>query len=491
MPIRKNKAVPTLLLIDDEPAMHLLFQDAVAEMGIRMLSASSAMEGLAVFAKDKPEIVVLDVGLPDLSGLETFRLLHQTDARVPVIFITGAGTTATAIEAMSLGAFEYVLKPLDFTSLGKLITRAVEVARLMRMPALMAETGDEQEIADSLIGRGAAMNAIYKSIGRVAPQDVTVLILGESGTGKELVARAIYQYSRRRNRPFLAINCSAIPEPLLESELFGHEQGAFTGADKKRIGKFEQCNGGTLFLDEVGDMTPLTQTKILRLVQEQRFERVGGNETIQTNVRLIAATNKNLEKLVMEGKFRQDLYYRLSVFAIKLPPLRERTDDLPLLVNSLLRRYAREMDKNVNGIASGTLDLLKQYSWPGNIRELQSVIQYALLVASGSVIVPDFLPDCVRREALARIDTPTSGPSAFHELDRFIDEGLEHGTNDLHSRWQDVTELHLLQRVMRHTQGNISQAAKVLGIHRATLRSKIAALGLDADERKSSPYELQ
>jgi two-component system nitrogen regulation response regulator GlnG len=430
--------------------------------------------------------VLLDVGLPDMSGLEAYRQLQKIDARVPTIFITGAGTTATAIEAMSVGAFDYVLKPLEINALRKLITQAREVACLMRVSAPIAEAGDEPESADSIVGRGPAMHAVYKSIGRVASQDVTVLILGESGTGKELVARAIYQYSRRKNDPFLAINCSAIPEPLLESELFGHEQGAFTGADRKRIGKFEQCNGGTLFLDEVGDMTPLTQTKILRLVQEQRFERVGGNETIQTNVRLIAATNRNLEKLVAEGKFRQDLYYRLSVFAIKLPALRERSDDIPMLVSYFLRRYALEMDKNVNGLASATLDLLKEYTWPGNIRELQSVIQHAILVASGSVIVPEFLPDSLRLAALSRIDTPSVVPSAFHDLDHFIDEGLEHGASELYSRWQGVTELHLFQRVLHHTEGNISKAAKLLGIHRSTLRTKIAALGLDADERRSS-----
>jgi len=334
------------------------------------------------------------------------------------------------------------------------------------------------------------MHAIYKSIGRVAPQDITVLILGESGTGKELVARAIYHYSRRKTGPFLAINCSAIPETLLESELFGHEQGAFTGADKKRIGKFEQCNGGTMFLDEIGDMTPLTQSKVLRVVQDQHFERVGGNETIQTNVRLIAATNKNLEKLVAEGKFRQDLYYRLSVFAIKLPALREREVDLPILINYFLQRYALEMGKNVNGIASATLDLLKQYPWPGNVRELQSVIQHALLVASGSVIVPEFLPDKLRLDAAVRIENPTAAPSAFQDLDQLIDQCLEQGTGELYARWQNVTELHLFQRVLDHVKGNLSQAAKILGIHRATLRTKIAAFGLDADERKHSSIEL-
>jgi DNA-binding NtrC family response regulator len=485
-----SQSVPTVLVIDDEPAIHHLFQTALQEMGLRLLYAMSAEEGLAVFVEEQPEVVILDVGLPDMTGLEVFRRLHQINAKVPVIFMTGTGTTATAIEAMSLGAFEYVLKPLDFTSLLPLITGALGVARLMREPALITEADDSQDNTDSIVGRGPAMHAVYKSIGRVAPQDVTVLILGESGTGKELVARAIYQYSRRKNGPFLAINCSAIPETLLESELFGHEQGAFTGADKKRIGKFEQCNGGTLFLDEIGDMTPLTQSKVLRLVQEQRFERVGGNETIQTNVRLIAATNKNLENLLAEGKFRQDLYYRLSVFAIKLPALRERDVDLPILISYFLRRYARNMGKNVNGITSATLLLLKQYQWPGNVRELQSVIQHAVLVASGSIIVPDFLPEKLRLDAATRIETPSVAPSAFQDLNQLIDKSLEHGTGELYARWQNVTELHLFQRVLDHVKGNISHAAKILGIHRATLRTKIAALGLNADERKLSSNEL-
>ncbi len=474
----------TVLLIDDELMIHDFIRAVVQETGVRLVSAHSARAGLKVFSEEHPDVVILDVGLPDLSGLETFRRLHELDARVPVIFITGAGTTATAIEAMSLGAFEYVLKPLDVSTILEMIRRALEVARLMQAPALIAEPGGDPEATDCLVGRGPAMQAVYKSIGRVAPQDVTALILGESGTGKELVARAIYQYSRRKGGPFLAINCSAIPEALLESELFGHEKGAFTGADQKRIGKFEQCNGGTLFLDEIGDMTPLTQSKILRLVQEQRFERVGGNETIETDVRLIAATNKDLEKLVAEEKFRQDLYYRISVFTIKLPPLRERGDDLPLLVSYFLRRYAREMGKKADGLAPETLLLLQRHAWPGNIRELQSVIQHALLIATGSVIVPDFLPLNLRSELASRVDKPAFTTAAFSDLDRFIDEALQREPGELFSRWQSVTELHLLSRVLGHAEGNISLAAKILGIHRATLRSKMAVLGLDAEERK-------
>ena len=266
----------------------------------------------------------------------------------------------------------------------------------MRVPAVIPEGGEAKEDADALLGRCPAMQEVYKAIGRVAPQDVTVLILGESGTGKELVARAIYHYSSRAKGPFLAINCAAIPETLLESELFGHEKGAFTGADRKRIGKFEQCHGGTLFLDEIGDMTPLTQTKILRVLQEQEFERVGGNEPIKADVRVIAATNRDLEKMVAEGTFRGDLYYRLNVFTIKLPPLRERGDDLPLLAEHFVRRFGRELKKDVRGIAPEAMELLRRYPWPGNVRELQSVIKQALLQATGPVLLPEFLPAAVR-----------------------------------------------------------------------------------------------
>ena len=241
------------------------------------------------------------------------------------------------------------------------------------------------------------MQEVYKAIGRVAPQDVTVLILGESGTGKELVARAIYHYSKRAPGPFLAINCAAIPENLLESELFGHEKGAFTGADRKRIGKFEQASGGTLFLDEIGDMTPLTQTKILRVLQGQEFERVGGNEPIRADVRVVAATNRDLEKMVAEGTFRGDLYYRLNVYTIRLPPLRERGDDLPLLAEHFVRRFGRELGKDVRGVSPEAMELLRRYPWPGNVRELQSVVKQALLGTTGPVVLPEFLPAAVRR----------------------------------------------------------------------------------------------
>jgi two-component system nitrogen regulation response regulator GlnG len=289
------------------------------------------------------------------------------------------------------------------------------------------------------------------------------------------VARAIYQHSRRARGPFLAINCAAIPETLLESELFGHEKGAFTGADRKRIGKFEQCNGGTLFLDEIGDMTPLTQTKILRVLQEQRFERVGGNESIQTNVRVITATNRDLKRLVEEEKFRGDLYYRLSVFTIALPPLRERGEDLALLVSHFLKRFSHDMGKEVYHCDPEALALLRRYDWPGNLRELQSVLKQALLQATGPVLLPDFLPTALRAEPRALLLPPTApGP----DWEKFIDDRLQAATRDLFADWQQLTERHLITRVLRFTEGNQVKAAQILGVARNSLRSKIRSLGI-------------
>jgi two-component system nitrogen regulation response regulator GlnG len=429
---------------------------------------------LNLVAASHPDVVVLDLNLPDLSGIEAFQRLHKLDARIPVIFITGHGTTDSAIEAMKLGAFDYLLKPLELGPLRELIEKALQVSRLMRVPAVLANEHPPLGPTDALIGRCPAMQEIYKAIGRVASQDVTVLILGESGTGKELVARAIYQHSHRAGGPFLAINCAAIPETLLESELFGHEKGAFTGADRKRIGKFEQCSGGTLLLDEIGDTPLLTQTKILRVLQEQRFEHVGGNETIQTDVRIIASTNRDLEKLVATGQFRSDLFYRLCVFTMRLPPLRERQDDLPLLVDHFVRRYSRELGKDVRQTAPETLDIFLRYPWPGHLRELQSVIKQALLRATGPVLVPEFLPQFV----LMPTQDFAASPTKSLDWDQFIHRHLESGCNDLHARALETMERELVTRVLEHTAGNQLQAAKILGITRGSLRTKIRVLGI-------------
>jgi two-component system nitrogen regulation response regulator GlnG len=467
--------MPTLLVVDDEPAILLAFRRAYRDTGLEVLTAEAPADGLALAEQRRPDVVVLDMQLPGMNGLEVFAQLRALDARTPVIFITGKSTTDTAIEAMKLGAYDYLFKPVELAQLRQVLDRALALSRLAHVPAVVAEDGPVDERADAVIGRCPAMLEVYKGIGRVAGQDVTVLIEGETGTGKELVARALYQHSRRADRPFLALNCAAIPEQLLESELFGHEKGAFTGADRRRIGKFEQCNGGTVFLDEVGDMAPLTQAKMLRLLQEQQFERLGGNETVTTDVRVLAATNQDLEALVAQGKFRQDLYYRLSVFTIRLPPLRERGEDLALLVQHYLRRFDRELGKEVQRVAPEALEVLRQYPWPGNVRELQGVLKQALLHATGSVLIPDFLPASLTRRgnhaAPAAADDQASLP-------QFIDAQLAGGAEDLYAQTLQRVERLLLTRVLQHTGGNQLQAAKVLGITRGSLRNKLRELGL-------------
>jgi two-component system nitrogen regulation response regulator GlnG len=473
--------VPTLLVVDDEPSILHFFWRAFQDSKVTLVTAQSASEGQDKVRTEKPDVIILDVDLSGLSGIELFRRIQELDHRIPVIFITGRGTTATAIEAMQLGAYEYLLKPLELDQLLGLVERAFEISRLMKIPPLISDGPETPDVPDALVGRCPAMQAVYKAIGRVALQDVTVLVLGESGTGKELVARAIYHYSLRAKAQFLAINCAAIPDALLESELFGHEKGAFTNADRRRIGKFEQCNGGTLFLDEIGDMSPVTQTKILRVLQGEDFERVGGNELVHSNVRVITATNRDLEKMVAEGTFRGDLYYRLNVFTIRLPPLRERGSDIPLLAQHFVNRFGRELNKTVQTIDEETMRLLTKYTWPGNVREFQSVIKQALLQATGPVLLPEFLPEIVRsrseRLGSASIDRAT--------LTEFIKQRLVEDSTSLYSEFQAITDRHLLTLVLGQTNGNVTQAARTLGIARATLRVKLNELGLSADSSAS------
>jgi two-component system nitrogen regulation response regulator GlnG len=376
--------MPKVLVIDDEQSVRYSFRRVLENERVKVLTAASGAEGLAVLREQEPDVVLLDLQLPDRGGLDLFAEIHELDPRRPVIFITAHGTTETAIEAMKRGAFDYLVKPVALERISQVIDRALDAARLMQTPAVLPT----EETGDRIVGCSLVMQELCKTIGRVAPQDVNVLILGESGTGKELVARALYQHSRRSHRPFLPINCAAIPEGLLESELFGHEQGAFTGASRRRIGKFEQCNGGTLFFDEIGDMPLALQAKMLRVLQEQRFERVGSNETVETQVRVLAATNQDLPRLVQEGRFRNDLYYRLNVVTLRVPPLRDRLDDVAELAHYFLFRFDRELRLDLRAFAPETLEILEKHTWPGNVRELQSAIKQAMLQASGLVLLP-------------------------------------------------------------------------------------------------------
>jgi two-component system nitrogen regulation response regulator GlnG len=480
-----------VLLIDDNPdAIRMQVAEAFPAPTHRVSVARDGAEGLQWVHRDPPDVILLDLRLPDQSGLEVYPQIRQLDARIPVIFITNTKGADAAIEAMKQGAYDYLFKPLDLHQLRRLVGEALDVARRMRQPAVVIETPTEEDGDGAIIGCCTAMREVYKAIGRVAAQDVPVLITGESGTGKELVARAIYQHGPRARAPFLALNCAAIPENLLESELFGHEKSAFTGADRRRIGKFEQCHGGTILLDEIGDMPLALQAKVLRLLQEQTFERVGGNEMVQTDVRLIAATHRDLQGWSEEGKFRPDLYYRLNVFAIHLPPLRERGDDLPLLVGHYLRRFSRELGREVREAGPEVLDRLRRYAWPGNLRELQSILKQALLKASGTMLLPAFLPS-LAGEPIGPVTpalSPSTAPSSLGaestprgedpNLGAFIRLCLESDKVDLYTEAHRQFDRLLLTRVLEETGGNQQQAARRLGISRDTLRRRLRELGL-------------
>jgi DNA-binding NtrC family response regulator len=494
-----------LLLIDDDPALIPgQVRQAFPPPAHQIELAGTGAEGLQRVGDGPPDVILLDLGLPDQSGLEVYQQIRLLDARIPVIFVTMAKGADAAIEAMKQGAYDYLFKPLDPHQLRRVVGEALEVSRRMREPAVVAETAPDPDVEGAIVGTCPAMREVYKAIGRVAGQGVPVLIAGESGTGKELVARAVYQHSARAKAPFLALNCAAIPENLLESELFGHEKGAFTGADRKRIGKFEQCNGGTIFLDEIGDMPLALQGKILRLLQDQTFERLGGNETVRTDVRLITASHRDLKAWAAEGKFRPDLYYRLGVFTIHLPPLRERGDDLVMLVQHYLRRFNRELGREVREVAPEVLERLRSYSWPGNIRELESVLKQALLQTSGPALLPTFLPQplggpselSVRAPPVGARSPPVGARSPDRAPtegggDRAPTEGEEPGLEAFIIRQRlgpDVRDLYadvhrqldrlLLPRVLEYTRGSQHQAALLLGIARQTLRLKLRDLGL-------------
>jgi two-component system, NtrC family, nitrogen regulation response regulator GlnG len=484
-----------LLVIDDEPNIRYSIEQVLASERIKVLKAATADEGLRLAAEQSPDVILLDIRLGSQSGLDVFRKLREIDAKSLVIFITGHGTTETAIESMKLGAYDYIGKPLDADHLQRVVEQAFTISRLMRVPALLEEGDRPQDRPDLLVGSGAAMQSVCKQIGRVAPQDVNVLILGESGTGKELVARAIYHHSHRSRSPFLAINCSAIPEGLLESELFGHERGAFTGAEQRRIGKFEQCHHGTLFLDEVGDMAPSTQAKILRLLQENRFERVGGSETIAVDVRVIAATNQNLERLIETGGFRKDLYYRLRGVTINLPPLRERREDISELSHYFLFRYNRQMGTSVRSISPAALELLQEYAWPGNVRELQSIIREALIVSAGPTILSEFLPSEMRRaspNAAGPVLPEAAAEEAvqWQQLSAEVDSWLASGETDIYRRALEYFDRIMLRRAMESAEGQQARAAEILGLSRVTLRVKLRSLGMHVGKvltEESSP----
>ena len=465
----------TILIVDDDDQLRKSFYKLLSEEGYAAQSAASGEAALEMIHKRLPDLVIADIRLPGINGLETFRAIHKIEPKLPIIIMTAYGTTETAIEATKMGAFDYILKPFEIPDMLAVIKQALEAGRFMRTPVKMNVSPDEAA-REGIVGQSKPMQDVYKSIGRVSTADATVLIRGESGTGKELVARAIYQHSLRAEKPFLVINCVAIPENLLESELFGYEKGAFTGAAHRRVGKIEQAHGGTVFLDEIGDMPFSIQAKILRMLQEKSIERLGGRQTIPVDVRIIAATNRDLEAALNQGRFREDLYYRLKVVTISLPPLRERREDIALLTNYFLSLYTAELNMSNPGITQEALKTVQERQWPGNVRELANTVKKALIFNRGTPVRSEDI-----LQALSGEKTPDSRHP--HEAEEVIRQWMrasitsedESGTfESIMDRFAEI----LIGEALNMTEGNRSQAARLLGLSRPTLHSKIDKYGL-------------
>jgi nitrogen regulation protein NR(I) len=473
--------VNKLLLIDDETDVQYSFQRIFDSPEIELTTASSGEEGLKLIPKLKPDLVLMDVRMGGINGLETLRRIRQIDSKLLVILMTAYGTTQTAIEAMKLGAYDYLLKPFDVPKLKEIVGNALKAARDMRQVVSYQPLLEKEDYELGIVGRSEPMQQVFKLIGQLAASDATALITGESGTGKELVARAIYHHSNRSQQPFLAVNCAAIPEQLLESELFGHERGSFTGATVQRIGKFEQCNRGTLFLDEIGDMTPATQTKILRVLQSGAFERVGGNQPLQVDVRIIAATNKPLEQAVAARQFREDLFYRLNVVRLHIAPLRERREDIRLLVNYFLKKFSRDQQRSPKSVTSPVIKALEQYHWPGNVRELENVVRRALVMAKGDALLLSDLPAEVSGQGSTASGAPMpSGPgdAAVSDAASLARQLFQWARRDPKLKVIPTIERELVIQALKEANGNQVHAAKLLGITRATLRKRVEKFGI-------------
>jgi len=462
-----------ILLIEDDLGASEGLARVLGDEGFELTLAHRGDHGLATAIAGDFDAVITDLRLPGVDGIEVVRQLHAAKPRVPIILMTAHGTTETAIQATKLGAYDYLLKPFEMEELIELTEKAVASSRMMTEPVDLGETGTAR---DAIVGASRLMQNIYKEIGRVAAKPVTVLIRGDTGTGKELIARAIYQHSDRASAPFVAINCAAIPETLLESELFGHERGAFTGALARRIGRFEQAHQGTLFLDEVGDITLSTQAKLLRVLQEKTIQRLGGKETISVDVRIIAATHRDLEVAIQDKLFREDLYYRLSVVVITLPPLRERKEDIPALAQFFIRKYGPELGVSSASVQPEAMEYLQTLPWPGNIRELENVMRQTLLLARGYPINVDHIRHAVGRPSAGakRQDQPP-----LKELVGELLNAAKRGEiQDVYSRVMQTAERELFKQAIELAQGNQAKAARWLGISRLTMREKLTNFGI-------------
>ena len=461
-----------VLLIEDDPGIVMTLRRVLTEEGYDVLVETRGDAGKLRAIDDSLDLVISDWKLPGCEGLEIVREVHAARPHLPIILITAHGTYETAIEATKSGAFDYLLKPFEMPEFIQMVERAVASRRLMTEPVDLGRHGKSR---DAIIGGSRAMQSLYKEIGRIASKDVDVLIRGETGTGKELIARAIYHHSHRAKAPFVAINCAAIPETLLESELFGHERGAFTGAEMRRIGRFEQAQQGTIFLDEIGDMTLGTQVKLLRVLQHKCLQRLGGKEEISINVRVIAATHRDLETAIKQKEFREDLYYRLGVVVITLPPLRERRDDIPELVEYLLRKFATELGLENSSIQPEAVEFLVSQNWPGNVRELENVVRKVLLLAQGYTINLDHVRSSLVRSGVS--SDPGRRPLAEY-VDELLAAAQRGELSDAYARLLETAEKELFRRAIELARGNQAKAARWVGVSRITMREKLIQFGI-------------
>jgi two-component system response regulator HydG len=451
------KEKPRILVVDDEESIRMMLRAVLEEEGYEIIEAADGPEAVKAVEQNPLDLILLDIRMTTMDGIETLTEIRKISPFVPVLMMTAYATVKTAVEALKAGAFEYLAKPLDIEELKILVQKALEYYRLREENLTLKERLGSRFDFSRIIGKGRKMKELFDFLAQVAPSEATVLILGESGTGKELVANAIHHNSPRTQQPFVKVACAALPETLLESELFGHEKGAFTGAIARREGRFQAAHRGTIFLDEVGEMSPAIQTKLLRVLQEREFEPVGSSRTVKVDVRVIAATNKDLGKEIKEGRFREDLFYRLNVIPIHLPPVRERKEDIPALANHFLSLYREKNKKEIKEISPKALDLLIRHDWPGNIRELENCLERAVIVARGELIAPADLPPAIQNLPAGKEDAEIPFPAGISLQE---------------------AEKALILKTLEDAGGNRSRAAEILGINRRTLQMKLKEFGM-------------
>lgn len=472
-------SIKRILVADDEESIRWVLSKALSKQGYQVDLASNGQQALEMSREKRYDLAVLDIKMPGLSGLDLLSRVQEESPGTLVVIMTAESSMKNAVEAMKRGAYDYITKPFDLDTLDAIILKARKAAEVTEeLSRLKDELKEHYQLDRAIIGQSAPMQALYKVLGKVAPSDVTVLITGESGTGKELVARAIHFNSPRLGKPFLALNCAAIPRELLESELFGHEKGSFTGATERKAGKFEQANGGTLFLDEIGDMPLELQAKLLRVLQEREITRTGGTNPIRVDVRIIAASNQNLKKMAQERTFREDLYYRLNVVPIELPPLRQRREDIPALLDYFLNRTREEYQTHARGVTPEALALLQAHPWPGNVRELEHALQRAALLSPDALLGPADFPDLLTEQVGEGNDVSLEGVIAAKLQGALMQMNLQE-MNNLYDMVLHQMERPLINIVLDKTRGNQVRAAEVLGINRNTLRKKIQLLGIN------------